>query len=93
MVYLPEGKFLSTHDSPTNEYTVNIYLVDGGATVAYAIRGELVNNEDGSKKNIYWKYREHRAHVVWIDEETVKINEHTLNIFTDVYDWRSDTNP
>lgn len=47
---LPEGELLASHDSPSGEYTINIYLCGGGATVAYSIRGELFNNTDNTKK-------------------------------------------
>nr|WP_281365867.1 DUF5412 family protein [Paenibacillus frigoriresistens] len=38
---LPKGDFVQSFPSPNNKYTVKIYLVNGGATVDYAIRGEI----------------------------------------------------
>ncbi len=87
---LPTGELLSSYESSTGEHTVNIYLCDGGATVDYAIRGEVVTNETGIRKNIYWNYHESAASVKWIDDETVTINDHTLNIHDEVYDFRWD---
>ncbi len=84
---LPEGEFLASYNSHTSDYTINIYLC-GGATTDFSIRGELVKNHDGSKKNIYWSYHEQEADVEWIDEETVVINNRTLNVLKDVYDFR-----
>ena len=88
MSNLPEGKFVESFDSPSLNYTINIYLCDGGATTDYSIRGELVDNSNGNKKNLYWNYHESNAYVEWIDEYTVKINGHILNILSDVYDFR-----
>jgi len=88
MSNLPEGEFISSHDSPSKVYTVNIYLCGGGATTDFSIRGELVCNDDESVKNIYWSYHEREAEVDWIDDETVTINAKTLNILDDVYDFR-----
>lgn len=85
---LPKGEFLASYDSPSTDYSVNIYLCGGGATVDFSIRGELVENNNGSKKNIYWSYHEQEADVEWLDEETVVINDRTLNVLKDVYDFR-----
>ncbi len=87
---LPKGKFINSYDSPTLNYTINIYLCDGGATTDFSIRGELVNNQNKSRKTIYWNYHEQEAYVEWIDEETVVINNHTLNVLEDVYDFRNE---
>ena len=38
---LPDGDFIKAYDSPDQKYTINIYLCNGGATVDFAIRGEL----------------------------------------------------
>jgi len=85
---LPKGDFISAYDSPLKSYTLNIYLCGGGATVDFSIRGELVNNDDDSQKNIYWSYHEQEAEVEWLDAETVIINERKLNVLQDVYDFR-----
>ncbi|WP_168193833.1 DUF5412 family protein [Lysinibacillus sp. SGAir0095] len=42
------------------------------------------------KRKIYWKYDESKANVEWLDNVTIKINDQTLNIFNDKYDWRQD---
>lgn len=87
---LPEGEFLTQSVSPGSTYTVRAYVVDGGATVAYSVRGALVVN-DGSKKekNIYWNYREESAEINWIDDDTVEINGHQLNVLNEKYDFRN----
>lgn len=86
----PQGEFMYGVESPNGEYTVNAYLCNGGATVAYAVRGEVVNNETGEKRNIYWDYRIKTAEIEWINNDVVSINGHVLNIHTDSYDYRYD---
>lgn len=88
MSNLPEGTFIKESASPSNEYVIKLYLVDGGATVSTAIRGELVTST-GEKRNIYWEYRVDTASIEWKDDHTVVINGHSLNLLNnDVYDWR-----
>lgn len=86
----PHGEFMYGVESPNGEYTVNAYLCNGGATVAYAVRGEVVNNETGKKRNIYWDYKIKTAEIEWINNDVVSINGHVLNIHTDSYDYRYD---
>ena len=87
---LPQGEKLASYSSPSEQYTVVIYLCNGGATVDYSIRGELIDHSTDIKKNIYWSYHESEAKVEWIDETTVMINNKRLNIETDIYDWRQE---
>ncbi len=90
MKHLPEGEVLTESVSPDGAYTVRAYITNGGATVAYSVRGELVfNNENKRDKNIYWNYREDSATVNWIDNDTVDINGHVLTIPTETYDFRN----
>jgi len=84
--YLPQGDFVAAYDSPSGAaYTLNIYLFDGGATTDFFIRGELVTNQDKSKKNIYWCSGEEDAVVVWHGDEAVTINKRTLRVPEDQY--------
>ncbi len=87
---LPKGDLVKSVSSPNEKCCLNIYLVNGGATVDFAIRGEIENIETGEKRNIYWKYHCEEANIEWIDDETVIINGKRLNILTDKYDWRTD---
>lgn len=52
-----------------------------------AVRGELVfNKRNGKTKNIYWNYPESTATVEWLDNKTVRINGHTLEVPNGKYD-------
>ncbi|WP_019413977.1 DUF5412 domain-containing protein [Paenisporosarcina sp. TG20] len=87
---LPTGEFLTEETSPDGTYTLKAYDTNGGATTAYAVRGELVFNEKSNKrKNIYWNYRQETADISWTDNDTVIINGHTLDVPNDKFDWRN----
>lgn len=89
MESLPKGEFLTEESSPDGKYTLKAYVTNGGATTSYAIRGELVFNEkSGKTKNIYWNYREEVADIAWVDNDTVIINNRTLNVPKEKYDFR-----
>ena len=88
---LPEGEFLTAATSPTGDYTVKTYVSRGGATVADAVRGEVIyHQKKDKKKNIYWGYRESESEIVWITNEIVSINGMELDVRKDVYDWRKE---
>jgi hypothetical protein len=87
--HLPKGDLLTETVSPNGDYTLNIYLINGGATVSYAVKGEVVYHKKKDKrKNIYWQYREQTARVIWSDHHTISINGVQLDVRKDVYDYR-----
>lgn len=89
MSRLPEGELISEAVSPNGTYTVKAYISSGGATTDFAIRGELNYNTVSRKpKDIYWNYREDKAVIEWVDDNTVIINGHKLNVLYDRYDFR-----
>ncbi|WP_273130645.1 DUF5412 family protein [Bacillus weihaiensis] len=86
---LPKGDFISEVDSPNGKYTIKAYLSSGGATTGYAVRGELIfNNEEKKTKNIYWDYPQDKALIEWKDYNTVIINDHKLDVPMDTYHFR-----
>lgn len=86
---LPEGIFLKEFTSPKGTYTIKAYLCNDGTTVDYAVRAELIetNNENRSK-NFYWEYKISDIEVGWIDDKTIKINNHIIYLPNGSYDWR-----
>ncbi|PAK47796.1 DUF5412 domain-containing protein [Paenibacillus sp. 7541] len=93
LLLLPKGDLIMSSDSPNNKFTFNAYLVNaGGATGAFAVRGELINNLNGKTKNIYWEYRVEEAYVEWMDESTILVNGRKLDVNTDKYDFREHRN-
>ena len=87
MSHLPLGKEIYRSTSPEGNYKLKIYLVQGGLTTDSSIRGEIMNDKNQSR-NIYWSYHESKAKVQWINDTTVSINGHILNVLHDTYDWR-----
>lgn len=86
---LPEGEFLHLIESPNGDYTVKAYVSESGATVADAVRVEVIYHQKEDKtKNIYWGYRESEVEITWIDNDTVSINGIDLDVRKEVYDWR-----
>ena len=88
---LPEGEFLQLIESPKGDYTVKAYVSESGATVADAVRVEVIYHQKRDKtKNIYWGYRESEAEIIWLDNDTVSINGIVLDVRKEVYDWRKE---
>jgi hypothetical protein len=86
---LPRGEFLTEEISPAGTYSLKAYVTNGGATVSYAVRGELVfNDKEGKSETIYWNYREETADIIWTDDDTVIINGQTLDVPGDIFDYR-----
>lgn len=91
MSRLPQGKSLIESTSPNKAYTIKTYLCGGGATVANAVRGELIIGAKGNNgKNIYWDYRVDKSEIQWLDNDTVNINGHIIDLPDGKYDWRYD---
>lgn len=88
---LPTGELISASTSPNGDYTIQAYLCDGGATTDQAIRAEVLNNTSGKVRNIYWQYHAYDADIEWLSDTQVRINSVELDVRTDVYDYRKDT--
>lgn len=90
---LPKQELIAEVKSPDGAYTVKAYLANGGATTSFAVLGELnFNNDKRRPKNIYWNYREDYADIKWIDNNTVTINGHKLDVPYQTFDFRRDLN-
>ena len=89
MKRLPIGEYLTEETSPDGTYTLKAY-VSVKSLSSDAVRGELVFNErNGKTKNIYWNYRESTAKIEWLDNKTVEINGHTLEVPNEKFDFRN----
>lgn len=86
---LPTGEYITEETSPDGTYTLKAY-VSSPSLSADAVRGELIFNErNGKTKNIYWNYRESTAKLEWLDNKTVVINGHTLEVPNEKFDFRN----
>lgn len=89
---IPTGEYMFKSVSPDKNYTVKIYQSSGGATTGFAIRGELIENNKlfNEKKNIYWNYPQETATVKWLDNDTVNISGHEIDVKSQIFDFRYD---
>jgi hypothetical protein len=88
---LPTGELICASTSPNGDYSIQAYLCDGGATTDQAIRAEVLNNTSGKVRNIYWQYHAYEADIKWLSDTLVRINGVELDVRTDAYDYRKDT--
>ena len=86
---LPTGEYITEETSPNGTYTLKAY-VSSPSLSSDTVRGELIfNDRNGKTKNIYWNYRESTAKIEWIDDDTVVINGHRLNVPKEKFDFRN----
>ncbi|WP_430494103.1 DUF5412 family protein [Rossellomorea marisflavi] len=83
------GEFITEETSPNGDYTVKTFLNSGGATVDWSVLGVLYfNNNDNEPKNIYFQYEEVDGIIEWVDNDTVRINDQTIEVPDGFYDYR-----
>ncbi|MFS0906629.1 DUF5412 family protein [Priestia aryabhattai] len=89
--FAPKGEYISQSTSPNGDYIVKIYSSSGGATTPFAIRGEVTYTKKvfNKRKNIYWNYPQKAAKVKWINNKTVNISGHILNVKKDTFNANS----
>ena len=75
--FAPSEELVKSYDSPTGTYTVNFYLIDGGATTSWAVEAMVTYNScsKDNEKTIYYQYGTDETRLEWLDEHTVMINE------------------
>ncbi len=64
--------------SSDGKYKVEAYLINGGATVDWAVKCYL--REEDIKKEIYRDYHINEANMIWIDNDTISINNHNIDL-------------
>lgn len=87
---IPEGKYITSIESPNKDYKLNAYLIDGGSLSGDSIRVELENINTNKIINIYWGYPYSNVNMEWINNDVVLINDKKLNVHRDTYNWRND---
>ncbi len=73
------NEHIKTAHSPDGDYTIDFYRYDPGAAGAVGIRGEL-SGPLWFKKRIYHEKRIEEINVEWIDNSTISINNHILDL-------------
>ena len=72
------------------KYTVEAYLINGGATVDWAVRCYLKTKYKFGEKMIYNDYHVDSAIMIWEDDDTININGHIIDLPNGKYDFRYD---
>lgn len=75
IAYLPTGTLQTSTVSPSGDKTMNIYVVKNNLGVA--VRGEI--EEENGSHNIFWQTGIEEVEAVWLNDDTVIINEIPLN--------------
>lgn len=70
---------IETTHSPNGDYTINFYTENGGAASSINVVG-IIDGPLWFKKNIYDDMNMHKADVKWINNHTISINEHVLDL-------------
>ncbi|MFH0068899.1 DUF5412 family protein [Peribacillus sp. NPDC056705] len=77
--------YFGSDGSPDETYTLKAYVSSGGATTDFSVLINF-NKEKRKPKNIYWNYHEEKANIKWVDNDTVIINGHQLEVPSETYD-------
>lgn len=81
------GTEIAQSISPSGDYTITVYLNDGGATTGYAVL--CVLNDGRKTKNVYWNYPCGSADIEWLSDDIVSINKQILDISKkEIFDYR-----
>lgn len=82
------GELLGETVSSDGKYKVEAYLINGGATVDWSVKCYLREGE--IKKEIYRDYHINEANMIWIDNNTISINNHNIDLPNGKYDFRDE---
>ncbi|EGT3620716.1 MULTISPECIES: DUF5412 family protein [Clostridium] len=81
-------EFLGETVSSDGKYKVEAYLINGGATVDWSVKCYLREGE--IKKEIYRDYHINEANMIWIDNNTISINNQNIDLPNGKYDFRDE---
>lgn len=80
----PRDELQSRKLSPDGNYSLNVYMNNGGATVDYSVTVSITDQMNKKEWNIYFRYHLHELpDHYWITNDTVYVDGHRLNIFKD----------
>ena len=82
-------ELLTSTTSPDGKYEVRAYLNNGGAGTDYAVLVVLNDKQNNTEKNIFWDSPCEEAKMQWISNDMLLINDKSLHIPDETYDFRS----
>ncbi len=87
MEELPEGIRIIDADSNDGTYRATLYMVRDGDAKYY--RAALTTLATGETKNIYFDNYTSESTIEWTDNTTLKINGISIDVTSEVYDFRT----
>ena len=84
----PGEELIGKTTSTDGKYTIEAYLINGGATVDWTVRCYLKIDKKMGKKLIYNDYHIENAVMLWEDDDTININGHLIDLPDGNYDFR-----
>lgn len=85
----PNKELIAETTSSNGKYEIEAYLVNGGVTVDWSVQCYL-KDDHGMNKLIYNDYHVDEAKIIWIDNDTVSINGHEIELPKGKYDFRDE---
>ncbi|WP_433596436.1 DUF5412 family protein [Lysinibacillus xylanilyticus] len=87
--FLPKGFLNETLPSEDGNYEARVYNYSGFINYKN-VRVEIYNRNTHDSKTIYYNFVDGPLHMSWIDENTIKIENKTLDVKKETYDMRRD---
>ncbi len=81
-----KAELLETIASPSGTYELSSFFINGGSLSGDAVLVQI-KSKDVIKK-IYFNYPKRTVTMIWLDENTVKLDDIVLDVRKDKYDWR-----
>lgn len=88
--FQPSKELINETVSSDGKYKVQAYRVNGGVTTDWAVECYLKESNSQKEKLIYKDYHIKDAEMVWIDNDTISINGHDINLPNEKYDFREE---
>ena len=86
--FLPQGHPGQTLQSPNGDFKAQVYHMSG--FIDYKnVRVDIINNETKKKEMIYYDYVDKALDIMWVEEDTLKIEEKYLQVDRDKFDYRT----
>ena len=79
-------EFINSEISPNGQYEARAYM--NNETTDYAVLVVLIDLNNKTEKNIFWDYPCDEAIMKWVSNEVLKINDITLSVPDETYDFR-----
>ncbi|WNF22492.1 DUF5412 family protein [Mesobacillus jeotgali] len=87
--FLPKGYLSQELESPGGQYSARVYNYTGFIDHKN-VRVEVFNNETQKEKTVFYSFVDGPLQISWKGQKTIEIQEKTLNVEKDTFDFRYD---